>query len=410
MRPARPLVCVALVSSALLSLDCGGDSSGPGPVVAKTITAVEGSGQSGPTGATLAIPFKASVTGSDGQPYAGATVTWTVSTGAATPNPATSATDAAGYASTVVTLGGQIGPVVVQASVPGVAPVGFAATATDPCEYLASYTLGSVVNGALTTTDCLLFNNYYTDFYGVALGAQQGLRITMTSPSFDTWLDVYRGNGDYLAFNDDSQPPVTTNSQIEIIAAPGSYVLAPNSLDPFTTGPYTFSAVTRPQAVANCDLVWLTRGVTVTDSVTTGDCSDTDSTGTYYSDAVAIIAEAGSVLTIAQRSTVMDVFLALYQVGDTGLVFIASNDDSAGVGPNAYLVATVPDYAVYVVFMGTAGAAATGRYTVAVSASATLAGMAARDVPQQLGVMPMPRMSKLRGLGSKPLPRGRPFR
>ncbi|HEY3279758.1 MAG TPA: Ig-like domain-containing protein [Gemmatimonadales bacterium] len=407
MSTARQLVYVALVGSALLSLDCG-DSAGP--VVAKTITAVEGTGQSGPTGATLATPFKVLVTGSNGKPYPGATVTWTVPTGAATPTPPTSATDADGYSSTVVTLGGQIGPVVVQASVPGVAPVGFGATALDPCTYVVSYTLGAVVNGALATTDCITNNFYYTDFYGLTFGTQQGLRITTTSTGFDTWLDVYRGNGDYLAFNDDIERGVITNSQIDFIAAPGSYVLAPNSFDEFTTGPYTLSAVSRSQTVENCDLVWVTRGVTVTDSVTAGDCSDTDSTGTYYSDAVAIIALAGSVLTIAQRSAAVDAFLALYEVTDSGLVLVTANDDSAGVGPNAHIVATVPDYAVYIVFMGTAGAGATGGYTVAISASATLAGTAAREVPEPLRVMPLPRMSKLRGVGTKPLPRSRPFR
>jgi hypothetical protein len=410
MSTARQLACIALISSALLSLDCGSDSSGP--VVAKTIAAVEGTGQSGPTGATLAIPFRVTVTGSDGRPYPGAIVTWTVPTGAATPAPLTSATDAAGSASTVVTLGAQIGPVVVQASVPGVAPVSFNATATDPCDYIAPYTLGAVVNGALATTDCLLQDNYYSDLYGLTLGSQQGLRVTMTA-GFNTWLDMYRSNQDFIAGNNDIEPGINTNSQIDVLVAPGSYILAPNSFAAFTTGPYTLSAVTRPQAVGGCEVMWITRGVTLTDSVTTGDCSLFDDTGaTHYLDVVGIVAYAGSVLTIAERSTAVDALLSLYRydpVGDSG-VLVATNDDSAGLGPNAYLVVSVPLSDVYTLFIGTSGAEETGGYTLAVSSSTTAAGSAAAAPVAPLPLGLMSRMSKLSWMGRNPLPRRVPFR
>ena len=410
MSTARQLACVALISSALLSLDCGGDSSGP--VVAKTIAAVEGTGQSGPTGATLALPFRVTVTGSDGRPYPGATVTWTVPTGAATPAPLTSATDAAGSASTVVTLGAQIGPVVVQASVPGVAPASFNATATDPCDYIAPYTLGAVVNGALATTDCVLLDNYYNDFYGLTLGSQQGLRVTMTA-GFNTWLDMYRSDGDFIAGNNDIDPGVITNSQIDVIVAPGSYILAPNSFASFATGPYTLSAVTRTQAVAGCAGMWITRGVTLTDSVTTSDCSLLDDTGgTHYLDVVGIVANAGSVLTIAERSTAVDASLILYgydPVGDS-VVLVATNDDSAGLGPNAYMVVSAPLSTVYTLLIGTSGAEETGGYTLAVSSSTTASGSAAAARVAALPLGLMSRMSKLIGMGRKPLPRGLPFR
>jgi hypothetical protein len=410
---AGRLAGVALIGGTLLGVACGKDSAGPvGP---KTMVSLAGEGQAAPTGATLSVPLRVTVTGSDGQPYPGATVTWTVPTGSATPAPAVSASDAQGVASTVLTLGGQVGPVVVQASVPGVAPVSFHATALDPCTFRVAYTLGTTVTAALATTDCLVGGNFYTDYYSTTFAAQQGLTLTLTSTTYDTWLDLFRGDGAYLAFNDDIDPGIIRDSRIEAIVAPGNYVFAPNSFDALVTGAYSFSAAARSQTVSACALVWVTRGVTVTDSVTAADCSDTDSTGTYYSDGVALIAFSGTVLTITQRSGVFDAFLTVlrYDAAGDSLILVAANDDSAGVGPNSHVVVTVPVAAVYFVFAGTSGASATGAYDLAISSSTTASAAAAAPGVGRAGSLPFVpglRMPKVRGWGSSPLPRGARFR
>jgi hypothetical protein len=389
---------------------CGDSNS---PVMPGSVVIADGDGQELPTGTSLPVPLKVTVLGSGSQAYAGATVTWAVTAGSATLGGTTSTSDAAGAATMTVTLGGTIGAVSIRASVPGVTPVTFSATALDPCTYLWGHTFGTTVNGTLATTDCN-FNGYFTDFYGVALGAQQGLTITMSSGTLATWMDVFRfSGGDYLAFEGDTV--VSTSTVLNAIVAPGSYILAPNTYFQLKTGPYTLSTAARPQEVSACALVWVTRGVTVTDSVTAADCSDTDATGTYYSDGVAMIAQSGSVLTIAQRSTVFDAFLTVlrYDAAGDSVILVAANDDSAGVGPNSQVVFTVPVAAVYFVFAGTSGASATGAYSLAISSSTTAsAATAAPGVggSGSLRFVPQLRMPKVRGWGRSPLPRGARFR
>jgi len=65
---------------------------------------------------------------------------------------------------------------------------------------------------------------------------------------------------------------------------------------------------------------------------------------------------------------------------------------------------------VYTLLIGTSGAEETGGYTLAVSSSTTASGSAAAARAAALPLGLMSRMSKLIGMGRKPLPRGLPFR
>jgi hypothetical protein len=116
--------------------------------------------------------------------------------------------------------------------------------------------------------------------------------------------------------------------------------------------------------------VWATRGVTVEDTITATDC--TDSAGTAFSDALAIIALNGTVLTIAERSGVVNPALSLYRIDSDSVAFVASNDDSTVGNPTAFLAYSVSSSAIYLIFAGTASAGETGPYTLAISASTTL--------------------------------------
>jgi uncharacterized protein with beta-barrel porin domain len=88
-----------------------------------------GNGQSGAPGTTLGTPLTVTITGT-GPDLSGVMVTWTVISGSASVSPTTSFTDAAGQASTILTLGLTPGPVQVQASIQGDGTVLFNATVT----------------------------------------------------------------------------------------------------------------------------------------------------------------------------------------------------------------------------------------------------------------------------------------
>jgi hypothetical protein len=371
---------VVLAWAIILAVACGGgDATGPS---ASSVTGIAGDNQVGPTGVQLALPLSFVVLGSSGQPLQGVTVNWTVTpAGGATFAPPSSTTDAQGTASTDVTLGGIVGELVIRGNLPGLQPVVFHALALDPCLYVAPYTLGATVSGTLATTDCSPAGWYY-DFYQLDLPpGQQSLRISMSSATFDTWVDLFRfSDGTFVGFDDDIQATVITNSQLDIILPGDSYVIGANSYLQGATGSYTMTAATRSANMNGCREVWVLRGVTVTDAIATTDCPDTAG-GTDYYDVARIWLTAGTVLTIAERSTAVNAMLKLYRV-EPDLVtrtLVSSNDDSLAGNTNSFIAYTVPTSAPYDVFIGTSVVGETGAYTFDVSASTTLSAPAAGD-------------------------------
>jgi hypothetical protein len=352
--------------------------SGAPAVVVSSLSRVSGDSQATLTGNPLNNPLTVRVTGSNGQPFAGATVTWTVSAGAATLGSPTAPSDSQGFASTTVTLGATPGAIGFQASVgSGVTPVSFGATACDH-PVLA---LNDTIPGALAASDCK-FNGFFTDFYDVSVPTgPQGLELTMASGAFDTWLELYLQNGAFLGFDDDIDS-LNTNSQLTAIVAPGEYLLAPSSYQPLITGSYTMAALSRPAQLAGCGIVWVTRGVSLSDSVTAGDCVDSTN-GVYYADVVAMYLLAGTTLTVSNQSTAFDAALFLHNAAGAS---VASNNDSANAGTtqNAYLVYPVTASGPYLLFAGTNTTASTGAYTLSISAATTLSASARREEGPQL--------------------------
>lgn len=365
MRTGNRLWPAAIVLVAAFSVTCKKDSIAPTQIVPETLTAIAGNNQSAFTGDSLTDSLKVRVIGSDAQPFESATVTWAVTSGTATLSSPTVATDSLGFASTTVTLGGTAGLVAIQASVVGLQPANFSATA---CGHPV-IALGETASGALSTTDCRL-SVWYTDFFELAVPAgQQGLTLTMTSAAFDTYLEVYGAAGNLLSGDDDIDA-TNKNSQLTTILGTGDYLIAPSSFDPGVTGAYTLSAVAHAAELAGCELVWVTRGFTISDSVTTSDCVDTTG-GTSYSDEVVLFLEAGSVVTVSMQSAAFDPELFLLTALRT---LVQSNNDSVGGTTSAYLRYPVLTAGPFVVIAGTHALGATGAYTLSISASTTVSG------------------------------------
>lgn len=382
---------VALVLVAAFGVTCSKEASGPPAIVPETLATVSGNNQSAFTGDSVPDPLIVRVTGSDGQPFDSAVVTWTVTSGTATVGSATAVTDFLGLATTTVALGGTPGLVSVQASVVGLQPASFIVRA---CDHPA-IALGDTVSGALATTDCRLAV-WYTDFLELAVPAgPQGVTLTMTSGVFDTYLELYRQAGTLLAGDDDIDA-TNQNSQLAAILGTGDYVIAPSSFDTGTVGAYTLAAVARQTDLVGCEVVWVTRGIAVSDSVTTNDCVDSTG-GPFYADAVALNLEAGSVLTVRHASTAFDAALFLNNAGGAA---VASNNDSANAGTttNAYLVFPVALTGSYLLFAGTNVASATGPYTLTISASTTLSGTAQPGGGGRPQVLRMPPLRMPKGL------------
>jgi hypothetical protein len=366
-------------------------------VAVRQIMIADGDSQSASLGTTLVTPLKVTVTGTDGRPYPGAVVTWTVTQGLATAQPPASVTDVDGAATTLLLLGLQTGPVRVTASVAGVAPVIFTATATVvldfPCPTITPIPFGGVV-GTLDAGDCSV-NGYYLDVLSFTLPSQQSFSLRMTSNTFDPWLGFYTGDGKFLAMNDDSLLGVVHSSMLNAIVAGGAYLITPTAFGPGITGDYTVTAYARPALLQGCDAdtanlsfmnpalhyagadrsaVWVTRGVSFSEFVSDSDC--VDASGPFYSDRAFIWLDSSSVLSVREASTDFDAYLTLFGPNH----FRAFNDDSAGATTttNAYLVVQAPVSAVYLLDFGTRDTAKAGKYQVSIAGFPGLPAGAAR--------------------------------
>ncbi|MGH7528774.1 MAG: Ig-like domain-containing protein [Gemmatimonadales bacterium] len=399
----RRVVPFSLAGALALGMVFGcGDSGGPGSTPA-SVTGIAGDGQFGAPGAQLTFPLSFIVLNGNGDPLGGVSVTWSVTpVGGASFNPPTGPTDGDGMARTTVTLGTAVGNVVILGTVQGLQqPVTYHAEVLDPCGVITAYTLGETVSGALSTTDCNILG-YYNDFYQIDLAAdQQSLRINQTSTAIDSWVELYRVTGELIGFHDDIIPEVNKNSQLDVVVVPGgSFAIAATSWGTGEVGAYTLRATQRVASFDNCGLAWVTRGVTVTDSVRTTDCADTAG-GTDYYDFVALWLDAGDVLTVTQRSTELNPRLELH-FGDGAL--LVANDDSATGTTDAFISFTVDQTGPYVILPGTSAAGETGAYTLELAAAPTPSApvMAGAPVRELLRFGPV-RLPK----GSAPLPRRR---
>ncbi|HEX2218693.1 MAG TPA: Ig-like domain-containing protein [Gemmatimonadales bacterium] len=94
------------------------------------VSIVSGNNQEAPPGTTLPDDLVVAVVDEDGNPVVGAPVTWVVTAGGGSLDPATGTTDGNGRAATRWTLGSNVGANTAQAIVSGVGQAVFSATAT----------------------------------------------------------------------------------------------------------------------------------------------------------------------------------------------------------------------------------------------------------------------------------------
>jgi fibronectin-binding autotransporter adhesin len=121
-------LCLALLAMSLIALACGSDSVAPEPqAVATTLEKVSGDGQQATAGSPLATDLVVRVRDQDGQPLAGVTVSWQVTSGGGSVDNVTTSTDGQGMGRTRWTLGVTAGDNAARATLAGIAPATFSA-------------------------------------------------------------------------------------------------------------------------------------------------------------------------------------------------------------------------------------------------------------------------------------------
>lgn len=361
-RPTRVSVRLAAAMAGIVVLSsCGGD--GTAPIVPQSLVIVSGGDQTGPAGDVTNEDFTVRVLGSDGQPFAGASVSWAVTTGGGSVTPATVVSDAMGLASARLRLGVAFGANSATATVSGVQPVSFGATAINPCDFLRPIAVGEATAGTLAFPDCPLPDNTLIDYYELDLAQQQRLDIALDATNFDAFLFFF-DDVDVIAADDDGGGG--TNALLPILLPAGAYVIGANSFQP-ATGSYDLSVAATAEDVTNCDVVWIPTGITTAQQLSTSDC---DAGTNWYADAFAVFLRAGVTLTATEQSTAFDALVEVHN-GTTGELL--ATDDNGGGGTNARVdYMTLVDIVVVVVTTS-AAAGQSGAYSMTVVSSGPLA-------------------------------------
>jgi len=213
-----------------------------------------------------------------------------------------------------------------------------------------NYTLGDTATDSLTSEIC-------SHLYSFTVTGQANVRIRFSSPQTQTYLQLYDSRGAIVMNSAVVQAPDTTTT-MRMMLGDGSYGLVVLPLSRGQSSPFTLSVVPDSSAVSGCNPVWVTTGVTTTQTLTPLDCTQGPAGAGFYTHVYLLVLLANQTTTITENSSALAP--AVYMAGPSGT--ITSTPDSTGaVATVATLVSTQGAYTLWV---GAATQGQAGKYTL----------------------------------------------
>ncbi|HJP86251.1 MAG TPA: hypothetical protein VJ852_09700 [Gemmatimonadaceae bacterium] len=344
-----------------LQLGCGGgDAAGPN----HTPTSIEANSSTiitAPAGTAALERPSVLVRDENGDPLAGVTVQFAVTSGDGSLTGATAKTASDGTATVSNwTLGATAATNTVDATVTGLPSVTFTANAGDPCQVNFTHNFGTTSSGSLGLADCQVSDGSFIDFWSVALPSTGTYLFTETSNVMDSYLLLLTPDLHVIAQNDDAAAN-TKNSRIKAILPASNFVIGANSFSAIETGPYVVASAADQSQVTDCEDVFVAPGIATDQNLQTTDCNLSG----FLSDDFIIFLNTGQKITVTMTSPAIDPYLELYSLqGSAALV--ASNDDADGTTKNSSLTYTAPNFGYYFVKARTTSTGTTGAYTLTI--------------------------------------------
>jgi len=348
---------LALAGIVALQISCG-DSTAPGNAAA-SISANSSTALSAAPGGQVAELPSVIVRDASGNPIAGVAVTFAVTAGGGSVTGGHATSNSAGIATVGSwTLGPSQGANTLVAST-GSLSVTFVATGADPCANVVTLTLGVTTSGRLSLSDCALSDGSFVDFYQMSVPTAGTYVIDQVSSVFDSYLVMFNSVGRLVGVNDDvvSGNP---NSRIKAVLAAGTFIIGANSYAPRDTGAYTITAAATTAEVTNCEAVFVTPGISTSQSLSSTDCTANG----IFSDDYLIFMQSGQSITVSMTSTAVDSYLEITADGNSTILM--SNDNIDATTQNAQFTFMAGSTGFYIIKARSAAAGATGAYTLAV--------------------------------------------
>ncbi|KPF83305.1 peptidase [Brevundimonas sp. AAP58] len=223
-----------------------------------------------------------------------------------------------------------------------------------------SIDFGDTVEGALSDDDGQNAGGLIADSYTFRGRAGQRVVVTMSSDDFDTWLDLYTGEGDsrYIVDSDDDGAGQGTNSRLtHTLAEDGLYIIEARGFSDAGRGNYEISLT---EAAPDPDPIPLAYGSTIEGEISDSDPRDDDNRGF---DAFRISGREGNRIQVIMRSGDFDTFL---QIGGSEGDFyaLASDDDGLGEGTDSRLNYILPSTGDFILRAGPLFTDADGLYSL----------------------------------------------
>lgn len=217
---------------------------------------------------------------------------------------------------------------------------------------------GQSFTGELDSSDPLWTDNTYYELWWYYGRAGERLTIIMRSPSFDSYMQYGRMNGDefnYLGGSNSRRIGGQQETVLDVtLSETGEYGIRANSHGQYT-GQYVLTVSSSGGGgTTTSSGATISRGSTITGSLTPAD-AQTDSG--WYHDDYTFSGTGGQVIQVDLESDDFDTFIDLYQ----GTRWVAEDDDG-GDGLDSRLVYTLPESGNYIICVRSRYANRTGSY------------------------------------------------
>ena len=331
---------------------------------APSLVLVSGNNQVGAAGKTLSNSIIVEARAADGTIIPNVGVRFTLEGTGGSVVPSTVSTNSQGRASISWTLGESAGIQHLIATIDGYGSATISAyaitTGGSGCPNFLPYTLGTSVNGTLTSASCTVVQppdpaRYYSQNYAAPTPASQAVQIRVTSFAFSPRATIHiEPSGWGFGF---SAPLGSSTAVANALVAPGAFAARVVTSEPGAVGSYSFTTTAVASDVSGCTPWLLTSGVHTSQSISASDCVRSGVTYDRY--VVGIPPEW--TIEVTMSSTTLDSFLELYRNDDATLVI---QDNNGGGGANAHLRFTSSSNASYSLHVRSANGAQLGQYTL----------------------------------------------
>jgi hypothetical protein len=233
---------------------------------------------------------------------------------------------------------------------------------TGTCTDVGTLVVGDTLRDSVTASACRLTDGTYVKSYRFRVAAQTTLRISLSSPLQRAFLLTTDSDGVVIA-NTFITSPVDTAATLRLIATAGAYVVAVNTLAPAPSGPLRLVAMADTSAIRGCLPVWVTKGITTTQTITGSDCTTGPLGPTYYSHTFLTVVLGGGELKVTEHASGFTPQVVL--VDRSGATLGTSALDASGT--NALLDYSPGLPSALLMWVGSADALALGQYTLTIN-------------------------------------------